>query len=452
MRRLETLLLLVTLAVSYFTYIERTSPVGAIIVLSVFIAHVLTEGARWQLTLAYLVATISIMVAALHSGLEGTPNHLVFWLGALGLLASLALGLGLPIEPTPLLSGPYPVGTSTFHLAQLDRREIHAQDPEVRRQLMMQVWYPAMETLNPRADYIPDRTRGSRALTSSFGMPWFGLDHLNLIRRNARIDPEVAASDERFPVLLFSHGRSGTRIQNTYQVEELVSHGYVVAAVDHPYGSGYTMYPDGQIISYDKSIFGDDSPAQAGPVINEWVLDLQCVLDTLEDFNAPDGGQFANALDLRRVGVFGHSAGGGTAFELCSRDDRCGPVLAYDPWVVPMSERAASAGLEHPIMVLKQEASLGRFNEARLHTLFEATTPETYWYEVAGTKHLDFNDYKQLLPVLDWIGMTGSIDREQLQEIMNEFTRSFFDEHLRGFPPSPTLGGSHMFPEVHRRR
>lgn len=451
MRRLEGLLLVGSLVLSYLTYVDEPNEVAALVLLGLLVAHVVINKPRWQLTVAYIIGSASIVIAGLNVELSGWVNHVLFWGGIVGLVLTVSLAIGLPIMAAPEVTGPYWVGTSTFHLDQMDRDEIHSEHEGDTRQLMLQVWYPAAESLNPVADYLPDGRRGARAMTKAAGMPRFGLDHLDLIRPNGRTDAPLAQSESAFPVLLFSHGRSGTRGQNTFQVEELVSHGYVVAAVDHPYGSGYTIYPDGRLIDYDHSIFGDDSPEVAGVVIDEWVKDLQCVLDTLEEFNEDAGGPFEGALAIERVGVFGHSAGGGTAFELCHRDERCGPVLGYDPWVVPVSDEAIAAGLEQPMMVLKQPVPLGPTSDRRLQALITNTTAPTAIYDVDGTKHLDFNDFKLLAPALEWVGVTGDIDGDQLLEIMNEFTRGFFDTYLRGFPLPPVLQGDNGLPAAKLR-
>lgn len=446
MRRLETLLLLSCLGVTFVNYTGGSGAVGAGILLLILCAHVLVERARWQLSPLYLVTTMAIILGVAGWSLSPLAAGLVFFGGALMLLASLACGLGIPIRGATVMTGPHHVGTSTFHLTQLDRVDVHGA-ADGAHQLMMQVWYPAVDTGEPAADYLPDFEVGSRLLAKAHRMPGFGLRHMQLTGTNATIDSPLAHSDDRFPVLLFSHGRSGTRGQNTYQVEELVSHGYVVAAVDHPYGAGYTVYPDGTALGYDRSIFGDDTPEEAGPVIDEWVKDLVCVLDTMEDFNTSQTGFFRNALDLDRVGIFGHSAGAGAAMELCSLENRCGPVLAYDPWVVPTSDDVIAAGLDEPVLVLKQPDPLGPTSDARLRQLL-ANTKDSSLLDIEGTKHLDFNDYKLLVPALEWIGVTGSIDGERLRDILNSFTRAFFDAHLRNFPPSEVLSNLALHPEV----
>jgi hypothetical protein len=61
-------------------------------------------------------------------------------------------------------------------------------------------------------------------------------------------------------VLIFSHGRGGYRQHNTMQVEELVSHGYIVAAIDHPYAATGVVFPDGRIAAFDPRMFDPSAP------------------------------------------------------------------------------------------------------------------------------------------------------------------------------------------------
>src|SRR3546814_14084241 len=60
--------------------------------------------------------------------------------------------------------------------------------------------------------------------------------------------PTLFRSDDgpSHPVLIFLHGFLGVRQHNTYQIEELVSHGYIVAAIDQPYAAAAVVFPDGR--------------------------------------------------------------------------------------------------------------------------------------------------------------------------------------------------------------
>ncbi len=60
----------------------------------------------------------------------------------------------------------------------------------------------------------------------------------------------LGLGDTALPVLLFSHGLGTYRSQSTFQVEELASHGYVIAAIQHPYDSTFTLLRDGTGVPY----------------------------------------------------------------------------------------------------------------------------------------------------------------------------------------------------------
>lgn len=59
----------------------------------------------------------------------------------------------------------------------------------------------------------------------------------------------MAPDESHYPVLIFMEGLSGLPQMNTFQIEELVSHGYVVAAVDQPYAAAQVVFPDGRTLS-----------------------------------------------------------------------------------------------------------------------------------------------------------------------------------------------------------
>ncbi len=67
----------------------------------------------------------------------------------------------------------------------------------------------------------------------------------------------MAGGGGRFPVVLFSPGSGGARTQNTAWAEELASHGYLVAALDHPYDSAAVVLTDGRTIHTKTASTGD---------------------------------------------------------------------------------------------------------------------------------------------------------------------------------------------------
>ena len=79
--------------------------------------------------------------------------------------------------------------------------------------------------------------------------PPFVFGHFKPITSNAVPSAPVAGAQAEYPVLLFLEGLTGFRQLNTYQVDGLVSHGYIVAAIDQPGAAAAVVFPDGRQVS-----------------------------------------------------------------------------------------------------------------------------------------------------------------------------------------------------------
>lgn len=168
MRPLELSLLLVNLltlgvlAVPQLHAVRWTGYVAFIAVL-IAIAQMIVEGPRWQMVPAYVLTGLFFLVWLLQStALAGRPvNRLAagvaIGLGTLTLVISAALPIVSPVFRFPRPSGPYAIGTVTYHWVDAARPEIFTADPNDHRELMVQVWYPAHANLSaPRAPYVRD--------------------------------------------------------------------------------------------------------------------------------------------------------------------------------------------------------------------------------------------------------------------------------------------------------
>src|SRR5262249_48136860 len=134
------------------------------------------------------------------------------------------------VLPTP--TGDHSIGRTTFYWKDESREEPATADPEDKRELRVDLWYPAEEnTTAAKAPYCPDLDR----IKSQLGLT--AAAHGN-IETHTLVDPAVLLSGAPFPVLLFSPGLGNLGIHYTALVEEWVSHGYAVATVDHPFQSG----------------------------------------------------------------------------------------------------------------------------------------------------------------------------------------------------------------------
>src|SRR5574341_2027340 len=124
-------------------------PVTAPIALLVAGAQLFIEGPRWQIVPAY-VLTILFFLLWLSSGIPSAASlvgrrwvlRLITGVGTLGLLGSTVAAILFPVFRLPSPSGPYAIGTSTYHWIDGGRPEFFTMRPGEHRELMVQLWYP----------------------------------------------------------------------------------------------------------------------------------------------------------------------------------------------------------------------------------------------------------------------------------------------------------------------
>jgi predicted dienelactone hydrolase len=375
--------------------------------------------------------------------------------GLLLTVLAVALPVLFPIPHGPPPTGPYQVGTFSMALTDSSRHEIYSQDPQALRRIMVQVWYPAdPKPGTPLAPWVDHPEIFGPAISHVLHLPSFFLDHLKYARTNSYVDAPVSQAQSNYPVLLFSHGWTGFRQQNTYQIQELVSHGYIVAAVQHTYGAAVTVFPDGTVVNYDPQALPDGAPdgiydPAANKLVDQWAGDLGFVLDTLTQMNLSDTQHgLQGRLDLERVGVFGHSTGGGAAVEFCARDPRCKAGLGEDAFMTPVSKSVLASGLRQPFLFLFSEQWSKKPKNVALFGQLYSHSDQTVTAHILGTMHYDFTDLPLLTPIAAQLGLKGPINGGRVMTIVDEYSLSFFDQALRGRRTVLLNGPSEQFPEV----
>ncbi|SDQ32478.1 alpha/beta hydrolase family protein [Thermostaphylospora chromogena] len=428
-------------------------------------AQVLAEGARWQLIPAYALAAL-LPAAWLwprsggRRGPEERPGRagrlgrrLAIGLGAAGLAISAALPSLMPVFRLPQPTGPHGVGTLTYHWTDTDREEIFSSDPGARRELMVQIWYPAQpDPSAPRAPYVSD-PEPLTAVSRLAGMPGFTFQYLRQVTTHAVSG--APAVPGRHPVLIFLEGLHGFRQMNTFQAEELASHGYVVVALDQPYTAGAVTFPDGRTVEAlpEKTVRPlifqsveavDPPPTLHGRAFPEGVIphlarDVSFALDRLAalDHTDPDG-VLTGRLDLERAGVYGVSLGGVVAAHACTLDSRLDACLIMES---PMTADTVRAGLDRPAMwMARDEKALRRegwtqkdIDQHRtMREIYDKLPGPGYFVLLPDTaNHVDFTDAPAWSPLLRLIGLAGPIGPEQAHTAINAYTLAFFDKHLK---------------------
>ena len=425
------------------------------------LVHLLLEKYRWQMVPIYVLTGVTLLAALLSSRKtdEGTYNRRRW--ASLGIVA-LVLLLGgatalpalLPVPEIPAPSGEYPVGTTTLVLTDDAREELYSGKLGEPRRFMAQVWYPAQPDADSElAPWVSRADIVAEAIASFLGFPSFFLDHLQLAETSSFLDAPADLTGGPYPVLLFSHGWSGFKAQTTFLMQELASHGYVVVGLEHTYGAIVSVFPDGTVAHNNPDALPHGVPDEeylhaANLLVNQWAGDMAYALDDLADRVVVSDNIFAGMLDLDRVGVFGHSTGGGATIQFCGIDPRCKAGFPLDAFMKPVSEDVIAGGVNQPFAFFFSGTWSSNTNDSIFARFYENIKQHPPVMTIADTAHYDFSDLPLLSPIAPQLGLKGPLDGQRVVEIVNAYTVAFFDMALKGEGSTLFDWESPEYPEV----
>ena len=403
-------------------------------------------------------------------------------LGALALAILLTLRIVLPVFHFPTPSGPYAIGTLTYHWVDADRTDVFSTDASARRELMVQIWYPAKSaeprsTRSASAPYVQNASALAAALSRLKNLPTFLFGQFEHVTTHATLGAPVADAKPNYPVLIFLEGAIGFRQMNTFQVEALVSQGYIVAAIDQPHTAAVVVFPDGREVGalpLDQMlalIRQSHSPAATAPTLNGRAFqhgivpylaqDVSFTLNQLASLNQADPNAILTGrLNLQPVGTFGISLGGIVGSEACRIEPRLRACLFMD---APMPVDVVKSGLQQPALWITRDAETMRLERRRsggwseadisehqtsMRTAFDNSQGGAYFLQVPGMFHVNLTDVPLWSPLLPWLGVTGPIDAQRAHRIINAYSLAFFNRHLLGHADAPIDDLTRQYPEV----
>jgi len=368
-------------------------------------------------------------------------------------------------QELPAPTGPYGVGRTLTYATNDDRPEIWTDDPNDHRHLPLCIWYPAdVKHGSELAPYLPcpqDKIRGALAIERGRG---------RVLITHTYDNTPVAKQGGAFPIILFSAGSGSSPANYHSLIEDLVSHGYVVVGMDHPYEGAGQVNPEGTLIPPTNENLKPDTTDEPGTDayrkasralyirrVNDRAADAKTALDTLAFMNKDKRGKLAGRLDMNRVGVLGHSMGGNTAAHALTDvpaiksginldghadsmpfDDKHvaqKPFMCVEaPNAPPTDEKLAEWNMTRD----DYDKIVAKDNEMQA-AAYRKNPTVSYRLTIKGAEHGSFGD--ETYPMPEREGMTRA-DRERYTAIARYYVRTFFDETLKGengkaLPPPP---------------
>jgi len=258
---------------------------------------------------------------------------------------------------------------------------------------------------------------------------------------------------------VLSPGFTNSRSALTAVAEDLASHGYVVAGIDHTYESYGTAFPDGRVTTCLAREARQADSASKDKVVEGRAADVSFVLSELTGAHPAWPG--TTLIDLSRIAMAGHSVGGAATIAAMLADSRIRAGIDMDG---ATAAEIPDEGLSRPFLFLGKQSNYtpGGADAVPAGTLawkrqrgavstwerdWELLTGWKRWLVVTGAVHASFTD---LALLANQIGIdTGAgLSGARSLDITRAYVRAFFDQHLRGSPQALLDHPSPRYPEV----
>ena len=366
----------------------------------------------------------------------------------------------------PPLTGPHAVGRRFMVWTDSSRRD--PDDSTRPRTVALWIWYPAAPSTTRTSEPVLDeqwRARRIERLSAKLGPAVARA--AGELRVHAHADAPLLPGEAKLPLLLFTPGLGWLASDYSVLLEDLASHGYVVAGLAPPGFADVVRFPDGREVVRTLGVGEKIGTDQT--IVHD---DAQFVLHRLRALIGDRASFLHGRVDLDRLGAFGHSLGGTTALVLAARDsgvraavnldgDPMGDVLAVRPTQPlllvssesPTIDEAPPGNTAAHLALVRQGLERSETRRTDDWRRIAANAREATRIRILGARHLNFPDAALgsawlVAPKERWMRV-GPIDGARGLAITAELVRTFFDRTLRGAGDDTLLRApERRFPEL----
>jgi len=251
-------------------------------------------------------------------------------------------------------------------------------------------------------------------------------------KRDIPIRVYLPPGSKRATVVLFSHGLGGSRKGSAYLGKHWAARGYAAVFLQHP-GSDESVWKG-------KPLYELKSAMQSAASFRNFTLrvaDVPAALDQLEAWSKDDNHALGGRLELKRVGMSGHSFGAITTQAVSGQrsgslslraDPRIRAAVAFSPSTPSRGDpREAFGSVRIPWMLMtgtKDNSPFGRTDAAGRRAVYPALRCEKYELVLHDAQHSAFAD--RALP-----GERGNRNPNHHRAIL-ALSTAFWDAYLGG--------------------
>jgi hypothetical protein len=350
-----------------------------------------------------------------------------------------------------------------------EKRKEFLKATDEKRKIIISIFYPAdgepdesmyglyMDLFYPRQEEFINRYTAKKNSAGQL----LDESHLRSIKTNTYNDIPISRKEILYPIIIYSPGLGANRDSIIYNVEKLVSDGYIVFTIGHIYDTDFNILPDGEIVEQSEYV-ANSNFEEKEQIINIRKEDILFLLNELESLNKNDEA-IKDKLDLDKIGIMGHSLGGAAIFKAAAEDTRIKAVVMLDGSLqifnltndLSVGERLStpflnfrrgsidytgemnkcieantskSDGEEFKKRIIERHQSLtAQINGQR--QLYEYLTGYKSFIKLKNSEHLTFTDFPTIYN-LEFVNKTLPI--KEAHKIIGEITYRFFDEFLCG--------------------
>ena len=246
----------------------------------------------------------------------------------------------------------------------------------------------------------------------------------------------AAPNGEPAAVVIFSHGLGGSRNGSSYLGKHWAAHGYVAVFLQHP-GSDESVWKDQRLANRMSAM----REAASARNLMLRLQDVPVVIEQLELWNVQANHVLEGRMDLKKIGMSGHSFGGQTTQGVCGQsfpvvgqrmtDNRISAAVVMSPSAQERGNTSQAFGsVSIPWLLMTgthDTAAIGGQTVESRRKVFPALPPgDKFELVLHGAEHSAFTD--RPLP-----GESGKRNANHHKVIL-ALSTAFWDAYLRDMP------------------